>query len=329
MSSSAGSTIAGFGHYAPERRVANAEIEQRLGLEPGWILRRTGIEERRYAADGEALTDIAVPAAEMALTRAGLDRGAIALTLLATSTPDHLLPPSAPLLAHRLGLGNSGGIDLAGACAGFLYALTLADGFVRTHGAPVLVVAANILSRRINPEERGSCILFADAAGAVVVAPATRAGTGVLGAKLAADGSGYGLIQIAAGGSRRPFAPDVPIEDSLMTIADGQAVFSRAVDLMVASSREALAKAQLSISDIDYLIPHQANGRITAAIAQQLGVPAEKVASSIAEFGNSSAATIPLTLSLAAGEGRMARGQRLLMCAAGAGLTGGAVVYAL
>ena len=329
MSSSAGSTIAGFGHYAPERRVANAEIEQRLGLEPGWILRRTGIEERRYAADGEALTDIAVPAAEMALTRAGLDRGAIALTLLATSTPDHLLPPSAPLLAHRLGLGNSGGIDLAGACAGFLYALTLADGFVRTHGAPVLVVAANILSRRINPEERGSCILFADAAGAVVVAPATRAGTGVLGAKLAADGSGYGLIQIAAGGSRRPFAPDVPIEDSLMTIADGQAVFSRAVDLMVASSREALAKAQLSISDIDYLIPHQANGRITAAIAQQLGVPVEKVASSIAEFGNSSAATIPLTLSLAAGEGRMARGQRLLMCAAGAGLTGGAVVYAL
>ena len=261
MSSSAGSTIAGFGHYAPERRVANAEIEQRLGLEPGWILRRTGIEERRYAADGEALTDIAVPAAEMALTRAGLDRGAIALTLLATSTPDHLLPPSAPLLAHRLGLGNSGGIDLAGACAGFLYALTLADGFVRTHGAPVLVVAANILSRRINPEERGSCILFADAAGAVVVAPATRAGTGVLGAKLAADGSGYGLIQIAAGGSRRPFAPDVPIEDSLMTIADGQAVFSRAVDLMVASSREALAKAQLSVCG--HRLPHPASGERT------------------------------------------------------------------
>jgi 3-oxoacyl-[acyl-carrier-protein] synthase-3 len=329
MSSSAGSTIVGFGHYAPERRVANAEIEQRLGLEPGWILRRTGIEERRYAADGEALTDIALPAAEMALAQSGLERSAIALTLLATSTPDHVLPPSAPLLAHRLGLGNSGGIDLAGACAGFLYALTLADGFVRTHGAPVLVVAANILSRRINPEERGSCILFADAAGAVVVAPSAQAGTGVLGAKLAADGSGYGLIQIAAGGSRRPFAPDVPIEDTLMTIADGQAVFSRAVDLMVASSREALAKAQLGVADIDCLVPHQANGRITAAIAQQLGVPPEKVVSSIVAFGNSSAATIPLSLSLAAGEGRMTRGQRLLMCAAGAGLTGGAVVYAL
>jgi 3-oxoacyl-[acyl-carrier-protein] synthase-3 len=329
MSSPAGSTIVGFGHYAPERRVANAEIEQRLGLEPGWILRRTGIEERRYAADGEALTDIALRAAEMALAQAGLERNAIALTLLATSTPDHLLPPSAPLLAHRLGLANSGGIDLAGACAGFLYALTLADGFVRTHGATVLVVAANILSRRINPEERGSCILFADAAGAVVVAPSVQAGTGVLGAKLVADGSGYGLIQIAAGGSRRPFAPDVPVGDTLMTIADGQAVFSRAVDLMVASSREALATARLSISDIDRFIPHQANGRIIAAIAQQLGVPSEKVVSTIADYGNSSAATIPLSLSLAADEGRIVRGQRLLMCAAGAGLTGGAVVYAL
>ena len=170
--------IVGFGHYAPERRVANAEIEERLGLEPGWIERRTGIEERRYAADGEALTDIAVKAAEMALSavrrRARRHRAHAARH----HTPDHLLPPSAPLLAHRLGLGNSGGIDLAGACAGFLYALTLADGFVRTQGAPVLVVAANILSRRINPAERGSCVLFADAAGAVVLAPTDRPGTG-------------------------------------------------------------------------------------------------------------------------------------------------------
>jgi 3-oxoacyl-[acyl-carrier-protein] synthase III len=324
-----GSTILGFGHHVPQRRVTNAEIEQRLGLETGWILRRTGIEERRYAADDEALTDIAVPAAEMALKQSGVDRGAIALTLLATSTPDHLLPPSAPLLAHRLGLSNSGGIDLAGACAGFLYALTLADGFVRTHGAPVLVVAANILSRRINPAERGSSILFADAAGAVVLAPSDRPGAGVLGARLAADGSGYNLINIAGGGSRRPFAPEMPIEDVQMTIADGQAVFTRAVDMMVASSREALAKAHLTIADIDCLIPHQANGRIIAAVAQQLGAPPDKVVSTIATFGNSSAATIPLSLSIAAGHGRIARGNRLLMCAAGAGLTGGAVVYAL
>lgn len=329
MTISAGSTIAGFGHYVPERRVANAEIEQRLGLEAGWILRRTGIAERRYAAADQALTDIAFPAAEMALGQAGIDRKDVALTLLATSTPDHLLPPSAPLLAHRLGLSNSGGVDLAGACAGFLYALTLADAFVRAHGAPVLVVAANILSRRINPAERGSCILFADAAGALVLAPTAEPSTGVVGVKLAADGGGYGLIQISAGGSRRPFAADVPIEETLMSISDGQAVFSKAVDLMVTSSREALAKAQLSISEIDCFIPHQANGRIIAATAQQLGVSTEKIVSTVAEYGNSSAATIPLSLSLAVGEGRIARGKRLLMCAAGAGLTGGAVVYAL
>ena len=324
-----GSTILGYGHHAPQRRVANAEIEQRLGLEPGWILRRTGIEERRYAADDEALTDIAVPAADMALLQSGLRRGDVALTLLATSTPDHLLPPSAPLLAHRLGLGNSGGIDLAGACAGFLYALTLADSFARVHSAPVLVVAANILSRRINPAERGSCILFADAAGAVVVAPSGQPGDGVLGAKLAADGSGYGLISIEAGGSRRPFAADMKIEDTQMVIADGKAVFTRAVDMMSATAQGALAKARLSVADVDCLIPHQANGRIIAAVAQRLGVPGERVVSTIAKFGNSSAATIPLSLSMAAAEGRLQRGQRLLMCAAGAGLTGGAVVYRL
>ncbi|MDP1908585.1 MAG: beta-ketoacyl-ACP synthase III [Hyphomicrobium sp.] len=324
-----GSTIVGFGHHVPERRVGNAEIELRLGLEPGWILRRTGIEERRYAADDEALTDLAAPAAEMALAQSGVDRGAVALTLLATSTPDHLLPPSAPLLAHRLGLGNSGGIDLAGACAGFLYALTLADGFVRTHGAPVLVVAANILSRRINPAERGSSILFADAAGAVVLAPADEAGSGVVGAKLAADGSSYDLIKIAAGGSRRPYTPEMPIEDVQMSIADGPAVFARAVEMMVASSRAALGNAQLAIADVDSFIPHQANARIIAAVAQQLGVPSAKVVSTIAAYGNSSAATIPLSLSLEAAEGRMVRGRRLLMCAAGAGLTGGAVVYRL
>jgi 3-oxoacyl-[acyl-carrier-protein] synthase-3 len=285
--------------------------------------------ERRYAAEDQALTDIAVPAAEAALAQSGVARGDIALTLLATSTPDHLLPPSAPLLAHRLGLSNSGGIDLAGACAGFLYALTLADGFARTHGAAVLVVAANILSRRTNPQERASCVLFSDAAGAVVLVPSERPATGVVGAKLSADGSGYGLIQIAAGGSRRPFAPDLPIEETQMSIADGRAVFTKAVDMMVEASREALAKAELSISEIDYFIPHQANGRMIAAIAQKLGVPPAKVVSTIADYANSSAATIPFSLSVAAAEGRIGRGQRLLMCAAGAGLTGGAVVYAL
>ncbi len=320
-----GSAIIGLGHYAPERRIANVELEQRLGLEAGWIERRTGIVARRYAADGEALTDLAAHAGDMALAESGIERSRVALTLLATSTPDHLLPPSAPLLAHRLGLAGSGAIDMAGACAGFLYALVLADAFVRAHGAPVLVVAANILSRRINPADRSSSVLFADAAGAVVLAPSDRPGSGVQGASLAADGSGYDLIQIAAGGSRRPFAPDVAIEDTLMTIADGKAVFTRAVDMMVATSRAALEQAGLAVADIDCFIPHQANARIMAAVAQRLGVPEDKMVSTIAEYANSSAATIPFSLSSAA-RGRLRPGAKILMCAAGAGLTGGAVV---
>ena len=323
-----GCEIVGLGHYAPERVVANAEIEERLGLEPGWIERRTGILARRYAADGEVLTDIALKAAEMAVRESGLDRSRIALTLLATSTPDHLLPPSAPLLAQRLGLAGSGGIDMAGACAGFLYALVLADAFVRAQGAPVLVVGANILSRRINPAERASCVLFADAAGAVVLAPSDRPGAGVLGAKLAAEGGGYDLIKIAAGGSRRPFTTDVPLEDTLMTISDGQAVFTKAVDMMVAVSREALAQASLTIADIDLFVPHQANARIIGAVARQLGVPDGKLVSTVAQYGNSSAATIPFSLS-AAGRPALRPGAKVLMCAAGAGLTGGAAVYAL
>ncbi|HVJ77552.1 MAG TPA: 3-oxoacyl-ACP synthase, partial [Hyphomicrobium sp.] len=148
-----GVEIIGLGHYAPERTVLNSEIEARLGLEAGWIKRRTGIEARRYAAADQALSDLAVPAGNMAIAAAGISRDEIGLLLLATSTPDHLLPPTAPLVAHRLGLTNAGGIDMAGACAGFIYALTLADSYVRSHGTSVLIIAANILSRRINEAE--------------------------------------------------------------------------------------------------------------------------------------------------------------------------------
>jgi 3-oxoacyl-[acyl-carrier-protein] synthase III len=324
---SSGVEIIGLGHYAPERAVRNEEIELRLGLEAGWIARRTGIHERRYAADGEALTDIASAAGDMALRSAGLARNRVTLTLLATSTPDYLLPPSAPLLAHRLGLASSGGIDLAGACAGFVYALALADGFVRTHRAPVLVVAANILSRRINPDERGSAILFADAAGAVLLAPTERTQAGVRGVRLASSGADYGLIQIPAGGSVRPFAPDLPIADTRMVISDGKAVFAKAIAMMVETSRAAMAAAGLEPSHIAHLIPHQANARMTSAVAHQLGIARYDTLSTIALFGNSSAATIPFTLSVLAAERRYAHGDALLMTAAGAGLTGGSLVW--
>ena len=322
-----GSTILATGHAVPERRVASAEIEARLGLAPGWIEARTGIRERRYAAPNEALSDLAVSAGRAAIDRAGFAPDRIRLLVLATSTPDHLLPPTAPLVAHKLALGGAGAVDMAGACAGFLHALTYADAFVRLHGEPALVIAANILSRRINPSERASAILFGDAAGAVLLAPSSRNHTGVLGVDLASDGSAYDLIKIQAGGSRKPFAAELEPEEILMHIEDGRAVFLKAVDMMAASAARALTKAKLSRADVTAFIPHQANARIIAAVERKIGITPGRTLSSVAMFGNSSAATIPLTLSLNAGNVAPKAGDKLLLTAAGAGLTGGALVY--
>lgn len=327
MRGSVSSLIAGLGRYAPERRVDNCEIENRFGLEPGWIESRTGIRSRRYADGTQALTDIAVPAARAALESSGLPHRDIALTLLATSTPDHLLPPSAPLLAHRVGLTRSGAADLAGACAGFVYALAMADGIVRSHGRPVLVVAANILSRRINPDERSSAILFADAAGAAVLAPSDDPSRGLVGLSIDSDGSRYDLIRIRAGGSRNPFSPNGNANGGLMEMTNGKALFAGAVEMMVECSRAALEDAGLSVADVHRWVPHQANDRITQAVAQRLGISGTQIVSTIAEFGNSSAATIPFALSQTAEQRPFERGERVLLSAAGAGLTGGALVY--
>ncbi|MBY0558286.1 beta-ketoacyl-ACP synthase III [Hyphomicrobium sp.] len=324
-----GVEIISYGHYAPERIVPNREIEARLGLEAGWIKRRTGIEERRYAADGEALSDIAVKAGDMALARTAFSRDDVGLLLLATSTPDHLLPPSSPLVAHRLGLANAGAIDMAGACAGFIYALTLADSFVRTQGTAVLVIAANILSRRINEADRASCVLFADAAGAVLLAPSARPEAGIQGAHLAAKGEHYDLITIPGGGSRKPFSKIRDPQDVLMVMNDGKAVYAAAVDMMTECAEKALARAGMSTGQVDHLIPHQANERMMNTLAHQLDVPPERLRSTIENFGNSSAATIPFTLSATATDRPYAAGEIILMTAAGAGLTGGAAVFRL
>lgn len=323
------SRIAGLGHYVPERRVENAEIEARLGLESGWIERRTGIRARRWAAPDEALTDLATKAGDMALNDADIARADVALTLLATSTPDHLLPPSAPLVAHRLDLSNSGAIDLTGACSGFLYALALADGFVRTQAKSVLIVAANILSRRINPEECGSAILFADAAGAMVLVPSSSSGTGILGLDLVSDGSHYGLISIPAGGSRKPFTAGMDPKELLMTMSNGKTVFSQVVRMMTKCSIRAMKQAGLTPANIDRFVPHQANVRLFEAVCENIGLASSKTVQTIEEFGNSSAATIPLSLSLANQDRPFVAGERLLLTAAGAGLAGGSIVLGI
>ena len=323
------SRLAGFGHSVPGRCVENAEIEARLGLDPGWIERRTGIRSRYWAEPGDTLSALAARAGEAAIANAGVAPADIALTLLATSTPDHLLPPSAPLLAHHLGLANSGALDLAGACSGFVYALTLADGFVRAQGRPVLVVAANILSRRINPAERASSVLFADAAGAVVLVPSQDEDTGLLSVDLAADGSRYDLITIPAGGSTRPFTADVATEDCLMTMRDGREMFTQAVRMMSDCARRALNIAGTNVMQVDRFIPHQANARIFDAVCRDLGITPERTVHMIETHGNSSAATIPLALSLACQSSPFVSGEKLLLAAAGAGLTGGACLIGM
>ncbi|WP_426123835.1 beta-ketoacyl-ACP synthase III [Pararhizobium sp. PWRC1-1] len=323
------SRLAGFGHSVPGRCVENAEIEGNLVLETGWIERRTGIRTRYWAEPGDTLSGLAAKAGEAAIEDAGILREDIALTLLATSTPDHLLPPSAPLLAHRLVLVNSGAIDLAGACSGFLYALTLADGFVRTQGRPVLVVAANILSRRINPAERASSVLFADAAGAVVLVPARDEDGGLLGVDLASDGSRYDLISIPAGGSSRPFASDIAAQDCLMAMRDGREMFTQAVRMMSDCARRALDNAGIGAADIHRFVPHQANARIFDAVCGDLGIDPQRTVRTITDYGNSSAATIPLSLSVAHQASPLMPGEKLLLTAAGAGLTGGACVVGM
>jgi 3-oxoacyl-[acyl-carrier-protein] synthase-3 len=319
-----GTCIAGRGHHAPQRLVRNEEIEMRLGLEPGWIESRVGIRARYYAAPDEALTDIARPAALMALAEAG--HPDIGFLILATSTPDHLLPPSAPLLAHQLGL-TCGAADLAGACAGFIDALALADGLVRAQKRSVLVVAANILSRRINPADASTSALFGDASGAVVLSPAPDSDSGIISADLVSDGSGYDLIKIPAGGSRTPFAQNLPLDDLTMQMLNGQSVFSKAVDTMVTSSQRVLKTAGVTANDVAHWIPHQANLRITAAVERRLGLDPARGLSTLRDFGNSSAATIPLTLSQAGRARVFKSGDLCLMSAVGAGLSGGAILF--
>ncbi len=323
------SGLVGFGHYAPERRVPNAEIERDMGLEEGWIERRTGIQERRYVAPDQALTDIALPAAQMAIEDSGIDPAKIGLTLLATSTPDHLLPPSAPLLVHKLGLPNSGGIDMAGACAGFLYALAMADAYARAQGIAVLVVAANILSRRINPQERASRVLFADAAGAVVVLPPVREGQGILASDLASDGAYYDLIKISGGGSRNPYRPDMDPNEYLMSLKGGQTVFARAVATLTSSAQKVLNKAGLTAADVDHFAPHQANSRIIDAVESNLGINSDNTLITLNKFGNSSAATIPFSLSRCRETRSYREGDTFLLSAIGAGFVSGSLLVGL
>lgn len=303
----------------PEIVVGNDIVEGRLGVESGWIERRTGILQRPTAARNESTSDLAIRAGRCALERSGIDAENVGLLLLATSTPDHLLPPTAPLVAHHLGLRQSGAIDLAGACAGFLYAFVLGSSYVRNTQRAVLVIGANVLTRRVNEKDPATAGLFSDGAGAVVLAPDEA--DHLLGSYLGSDGSGYDAIGIQAGGTREPLTHAALDEGrNLMTIRPGSLFLRQAVHGMADAGKRALAAAALDSTAVDWWIPHQANSRIIEDAGKLLNIPRERTISVVDRYGNSSAATIPIALTHAVDSGQVRAGNILLFTAVGAGM---------
>ena len=300
--------IIGLGHKLPDRVVANAEIAERIGVDSEWIVRRTGIRERRYAASGERTTDLALAAARRALSDADTRAADIDLVLVATMTPDELTPNTAPLLAHALGLGV-GAYDVGAACTGWLSALSAGAAQVETGRADrVLVVGAEILSRIVDPGDKRTAMLFGDGAAAVVLGPD---GDGEIGPILLESDGGMGDTITATH------------EERLLHM-DGHTTFNKAVKVLSDSTEAVAARAGISLDEIDLFVYHQANGRILRAVGEKLELPAERVADYVGETGNTSAASIPLTLSLLREDGRLRPGQRVLVAAVGAGFTWGA-----
>jgi 3-oxoacyl-[acyl-carrier-protein] synthase-3 len=317
--------IISVGSAIPETVETNDAVESRLGLEPGWIERRTGILGRPTALPTEATSDLAIRAASLALKRSGIAKDDIGLLLLATSTPDHLLPPTAPLVAHRLDLRHCGAVDLAGACSGFLYSVILANAYGDSIRKPVLVVAANILTRRVNDKDPSTIALFSDGAGAMVLAPGDP--THFLGSYLGSDGSSYDTIGIPAGGTREPLTSNALMEGRhLMTMRRGSSLFKEAVHAMAFAGNEALKVSKLNAGAIDWWIPHQANARIIHDTGKLLGIPPDRTINVVGKYGNSSAATIPIALADGIESGRIRPGNILLFTAAGAGMVSAGLV---
>ena len=319
------SRILATGSYLPDQVVENAQLEKELGLEAGWIKLRTGIERRRFAKPDQAVSDLALAAGRSALRRVSPgvhDR--IGTLILATSTPDHLLPPTAPKVAHDLELKNVAALDIAVACSGFVYALSMADALCRADGRGVMVIAANVLSRRLNSKDMGTSVVFADAAGAVIVGLADGESC-IMDTELDSDGSGWEHLLIPDGGSKNPFNQvTLDEERHLMKINNGMAVFRYAVEAMTEMGRRILTRNGLQPSDIDLWVPHQANYRIIESIRNRLGFSEAQTCMTLKDFGNSSAATIPVSLDQHVQAGNDLSGKLCLFTTAAAGLTSGA-----
>jgi 3-oxoacyl-[acyl-carrier-protein] synthase-3 len=322
------SRFAGVGAALPSRVVANAEIESRLGVEPGWIAGRTGVRERRFAGGDEPLPELAERAARAALADAGLGAARLDAVVVATTSAPYLFPSLACLLHARLGLDTQPAFDVAAACAGFPYALSVADQAIRAgdHRC-VLVVGADALSAYCDPRDRVTSPLFGDGAGAVVLVAdrqAEEVARGILAVRLRALGAQWEMLYVPAG-RRRVEELMVPGADPWMRMR-GQEVFRLAVEQLVALTRETLEAAGLAPGDVKLLVPHQANVRIIRMMLAQLGIPEERVGMNLERCGNTSAASIPLALRDALDRGRLAAGDALVLNAVGGGMTAGAIV---
>lgn len=313
-------TVAGLGLGLPERVVTNAELAQTLDTSDEWITSRTGIKERRVLEEGKALSHLAVKAAQEALEDAETSPESIDLVIVATLTPDTFMPATACRVAHAVGCGKAGALDLNIACSGFLYALLTAaaqigSGFARN----VLVVGGDTISRILNWEDRRTAVLFGDSAGAAVVK--ADGGGRLLGYDYGADGQGGSSLKIKSG----PSSPSENPSDYKVTM-DGKAVFRFAANVLVESSNKSLAMAGLAVSDLDLIIPHQANCRIIEAAAKRWGCPLEKFFVNLERYGNTSAGSIPVALAEARGAGRIKPGDKVMLAGFGGGLSWGSVL---
>lgn len=318
--------ILGVGKYLPENVLTNADLEKMVDTTDEWITTRTGIKERRIASENEATSDMALKAAKAALKNANLEPEDIDLIIVATITPDMFFPSTACIVQHKLGARNVPAFDIAVACSGYIYGLTIADKFIQSGSCKyALVIAAEKLSAVTDWEDRATCVLFGDGAGAAVLGEVEEGG--ILGASLGADGSKGDLLQLPAGGSRMP-ASLKTVEGKLHTIKmEGNILFRHAVKIMADAALAVTGPLGLKGDDIDIIIPHQANLRILNALAKRMGVdPAKKLYLNIEKYGNMSAASSAVALAEAVEVGRIKKGDTILMDAFGGGLTWGALV---
>lgn len=314
--------VTGAGHYLPARKVENAEFAEKIDTSDEWIKSRSGIERRHFAAEGEKTSDLGIEAAKMALKDAGLDGSDIDALVLATATPDQTFPSTATRVQHGIGMTSGFAFDIQAVCAGFVYALTMANSLIISGQAKrVLVVGAETFSRILDWEDRATSVLFGDGAGAVVLEAAEGTGEtndrGILSTVLNSDGQFNDLLYVDGGVSSSQTIGVVKMQ--------GREVFKHAVAKLAEAGKASLDKAGLGVEDVTWVIPHQANLRIIRSTAAKIGVAMDKVVVTVQDHGNTSAASIPLALSVANQEGRFKKGDLLLMEAIGGGLAWGAV----